>query len=178
MDHGLCKTHEAYGLDCDDFERLRARAGDACEICRTPAVEDPRWPCLHIDHDKHGVRGLLDSDCNTRLGRCEATGRRHEKFVLDDRQRAYLANPFWKLPESLLSAQRKADHAARKAAALAELALATSNYQPSNRPVPDEYRPLVEAALELGVRQSQIVKATPLSLAWVQKVAFACRSHG
>lgn len=63
MGHHTCATHETHKLDCSEFEKLRARAGDRCEVCGDDT------PGLHIDHDRrihaiHAVRGLVCAKCN------------------------------------------------------------------------------------------------------------------
>lgn len=60
--HLVCVTHSDHKLTCEEYDALRARAGDCCEICG--------WEYgLHIDHDRridglHAVRGLLCAKCN------------------------------------------------------------------------------------------------------------------
>jgi hypothetical protein len=62
--------HVAYRLSCDDFDALMARAGGACELCRTPHHR------LQHDHDHdigwHGVRGLLCPKCNAHMRRVDS----------------------------------------------------------------------------------------------------------
>lgn len=78
--------HRSYWLSCEDFDRLRARALDRCEICGTRGSDTGHGE-LHIDHDPAlgdwAVRGLLCSRCNTSLHRLDS-----------DAARAYLANPW------------------------------------------------------------------------------------
>src|ERR1700761_6842795 len=63
-------THRAYGLSCDEYDALRERAGDLCEICGI-AAQDSAHGVMHIDHDpavgQGAVRGLLCGRCNTGL---------------------------------------------------------------------------------------------------------------
>lgn len=79
-------------MSCEEFDQLRQRAHDRCEICAVPANETPRG--LFIDHDldkgKWAVRGLLCNACNTSLGKPRYNG--HAGAV------AYLANPFRTVP--------------------------------------------------------------------------------
>lgn len=67
-DHGRCDTHRHYKLGCDQYERLLARCGQRCEICRA-SVAGTTAGKLFIDHSgpKWAVRGLLCNGCNTRL---------------------------------------------------------------------------------------------------------------
>lgn len=55
-----------YGISLGDFEAMRIKAGNACEICKKP----PTSRGLFIDHDHStgAVRGLLCSACNRMLG--------------------------------------------------------------------------------------------------------------
>lgn len=69
---GLACNHDAYGLTCDDYNAMRARAQDMCELCRTPDRETTRGQ-LVIDHfqdrDLYFVRGLLCDRCNAVMSR-------------------------------------------------------------------------------------------------------------
>lgn len=106
MDHGRCTTHEFYGLDCTQFEALRERAADACELCRTPGGTTHRTR-LRIDHsgasgrgvplDIAKVRGLLCEADNTRMGKAES---RRTSTNYTEAQIAYVANSFWSNPET------------------------------------------------------------------------------
>lgn len=68
--HAKPCAHTKYQLTCDEFDRLRDRAGDRCQICDVPGSDTPHG-ALHIDHDasmgEWAVRGLLCSRCNTQL---------------------------------------------------------------------------------------------------------------
>jgi len=57
------RTIEQYGITRQDFEKLLAKQGFACAICRKKAK-------LNIDHCHltKQVRGLLCGNCNTGLG--------------------------------------------------------------------------------------------------------------
>lgn len=85
--HETCR-HEFYMLDCAEFERLIQRADDRCEICRISGAATKHGK-LHIDHDSQlgdwAVRGLLCSQCNTRLA---------VDVVFSPEARAYLATPW------------------------------------------------------------------------------------
>jgi hypothetical protein len=76
--HASCQ-HQAYRLTCGDYDALVKRAGNKCEICRTPGIETRRG-ILCIDHDpRYGyfaVRGLLCDSCNHVMGRVDR-GLRH-----------------------------------------------------------------------------------------------------
>lgn len=62
--HMVCATHTDHKLTCEEYDALRARAGDRCEICGYGPS-----PLLHIEHDRriegiHAVRGLTCAKCN------------------------------------------------------------------------------------------------------------------
>lgn len=90
---GQC-AHRAYGLTCEDYDRLFDRAQGVCEICGIRG-EDTPWGRLHVDHEgglgwQHAqVRGLLCSPCNTRLG--QAPHRLDQEAMT-----AYMARPYFK----------------------------------------------------------------------------------
>jgi len=71
----LC-NHTAYGLTCEDYEAMRDRAQDSCEICGTPDHETKRGQ-LVIDHfqakNLFFVRGLLCDRCNSVMSRHDRT---------------------------------------------------------------------------------------------------------
>ncbi|WP_329368867.1 endonuclease VII domain-containing protein [Streptomyces sp. NBC_00669] len=73
---GTCLHATVYGLTCAQYEEMRDRAGDCCELCRTPGPETPRGS-LVIDHfDGMGVnfvRGLLCDRCNALMSRYDGT---------------------------------------------------------------------------------------------------------
>jgi hypothetical protein len=83
-------SHRVYQLECDDYDRLVARAGGKCQICGT-APEQTKHGFLVIDHDdavgQWAVRGLLCSTCNSALPMGSAP-----EWAAD-----YLANPWWRL---------------------------------------------------------------------------------
>jgi Recombination endonuclease VII. len=67
-----CQHLGPYHLTCDEYEALRDRAQDRCEICRTHGHDTPRGS-LVIDHfqsdDLFFVRGLLCDRCNAVMAR-------------------------------------------------------------------------------------------------------------
>lgn len=69
-------THRGYYLTCAQFDAMRWRADDRCEICGVRAEQVQKRP-LYIDHDGRlgngfdHVRGLLCARCNTRLRWCD-----------------------------------------------------------------------------------------------------------
>ena len=64
----ICWHYSRFRLTCDEYDALRARAGDECEICRTPKAEAPNQR-LVIDHfsgrPASYVRGLVCNRCNS-----------------------------------------------------------------------------------------------------------------
>lgn len=89
--------HAFYGMTCQQYEHLRKRANDLCELCGTS------WHPLAIDHDHRRnrlpegiweyarghcvVRGLLCPKCNTHMGYVDRDQKPH-----DERTRHYVAN--------------------------------------------------------------------------------------
>ncbi|MFE9850269.1 endonuclease domain-containing protein [Streptomyces sp. NPDC005576] len=61
-----------YDLTCDQYDDMRRRAQERCEICRTPEAETTRG-MLVVDHFHGGgawfVRGLLCDRCNSVMSR-------------------------------------------------------------------------------------------------------------
>lgn len=86
--HRGCR-HLIYKLTCDEFDQLRERAQNRCEICGEGPKPTQRG-MLFIDHDemkgKWAVRGLLCVTCNSSLGL--------PHFARTEPAQAYLANPF------------------------------------------------------------------------------------
>ncbi|WP_326642954.1 endonuclease domain-containing protein [Streptosporangium sp. NBC_01755] len=80
-------THAGYLLTCAEFDLLRQRANDRCEICRRRG-DETRNGRLFVDH--HGgrgqwaVRGLLCNRCNSGLN-----------FNTSEAAARYLATPFY-----------------------------------------------------------------------------------
>jgi hypothetical protein len=68
----ICNHFNTYGLLCDEYDRLRARAAGCCEICQTPEADTTRGS-LVIDHFQQGdtwfVRGLVCDRCNGVMAR-------------------------------------------------------------------------------------------------------------
>lgn len=89
--HRSCQ-HNAYRLNCEDFEALWAYAEGRCQICRTLQEATPRG-ILEIDHDGHygyfAVRGLLCGPCNLKLGQMDRA-QSHDR-----RTRVYLAQAWF-----------------------------------------------------------------------------------
>lgn len=71
-----CNHFQKYGMTCDDFDRLRARADGRCELCQTPESETARGG-LVIDHFQGAglffVRGLICDRCNSVMSRHDRT---------------------------------------------------------------------------------------------------------
>lgn len=87
-----------YGLSCEEYEQLKVRAGDRCEICGNGAG-------LQIEHDHRilgitAVRGLLCGTCNGLLRRTDSESTRSP---LADR---YEENAWFRGRRHVLSPQR------------------------------------------------------------------------
>lgn len=159
IDHGSCATHNVYGLDCAEFDRLRERADGACEQCGV-AEEDTRHGRLHIDHlgprgNPTSVRGLLCSPCNTSLGQSEAG-----RAEFTEAQLMYLAMPFG--VDLIAAVPSEDEEAARRklrrfAADRAKTAQA-------------EVDAIVDA-LRLGVRQVDVMKDVDRSREYIRRIA-------
>lgn len=96
--YDLVCNHTVYGLTCEDYEAMRDRAQDACEICRIPDHETTRGQ-LVIDHfqskDLFFVRGLLCDRCNSVMSRHDRTAPwGPASLPLADKARAYHLNAF------------------------------------------------------------------------------------
>jgi Recombination endonuclease VII len=104
--HGTCH-HKIYGMGCDEFDRLLARAQGKCEVCGKVAEDGSIRRILTIDHDhRYGpeaVRGLVCDQCNGHLGEVDR-GRRtlfdpprtYEYFLnawFVQRSLEYISNP-------------------------------------------------------------------------------------
>lgn len=67
-----CNHFQKYGMTCDNFDRLLARAAGRCELCEKPEAETRRG-ALVIDHFQGGglffVRGLICDRCNSVMSR-------------------------------------------------------------------------------------------------------------
>jgi hypothetical protein len=73
---GPCQHLVLYGLSCEDYEELRARARGHCEICGIAEGDTPRG-YLVVDHfhgdDRPGVafiRGMICDKCNAGVMAC------------------------------------------------------------------------------------------------------------
>lgn len=174
--HGTCLRHQRYDIGCDDFERLRVRAGDRCEMtdCRI-AGPDTKSGQLFIDHEGPiwgpgaRVRGLPCCGCNNGLGRVEARPGWHGHRPATDAEAAYLARPFWREPKSVQVQQEKDGMRLHRAWLVDELAK-HSNCRRSafDGMSPDE---AIARALDEGVRQAAIVRRMIYPGSRVGKVA-------
>lgn len=107
-----------YRLTCDEYDAMRDRAGDRCEICNRLDVETPRGE-LVIDHfqDEGGpcfVRGLLCDRCNSVMQRHDGLahwGPRSRPWA--EKARAYHLNAFRRPSEETY---RQADEVIRQRA--------------------------------------------------------------
>jgi hypothetical protein len=90
--HRSCH-HWTFSLTCDEFDRLRERAGGKCELCGIAEEGTPRR-VLCIDHDNRydprAVRGLICDKCNSHLRFLENGSR-----PADARVRAYYRSAFF-----------------------------------------------------------------------------------
>ncbi|MYX33444.1 MULTISPECIES: endonuclease domain-containing protein [unclassified Streptomyces] len=107
-------THDLYRLSCAQYDAMRDRAQDRCEICGVLDRETPRGQ-LVIDHfEARGVffvRGLLCDRCNSVMQRHDRSapwGPRSLPFA--DKARAYHLNAFGEPGPDRL---RRADEAIR-----------------------------------------------------------------
>lgn len=75
---------KAFRITLEDFEALKVRCNNLCEICGNPEsfVDKTsgivRELCIDHDHRKGNIRGLLCTSCNKNLGQC-----RDSIFYLD-----------------------------------------------------------------------------------------------
>lgn len=73
---GACLHATVYGLTCAQYEEMRDRARDCCELCSTPGPRTARG-ALVIDHFEgvgvRFVRGLLCDRCNALMARHDGT---------------------------------------------------------------------------------------------------------
>lgn len=98
----ICHHYSRFKLTCDEYDRLRARAQDRCEICRTSEVETIHQR-LVIDHFSGKpacyVRGLVCDTCNQVMA-CHDGNRNWGPKTSPFREQAaaYAANS-WHSPE-------------------------------------------------------------------------------
>lgn len=71
-----CTHFLKFGMTCDEYDQLKARAASRCELCQTPEEKTTRGS-LVIDHFEGGgiwfVRGLLCDRCNAVMSRHDRT---------------------------------------------------------------------------------------------------------
>lgn len=61
-----CHHLHEYGLYCSDYEALRMRSGDQCEICGVAEKDAPgRQLLIDHNHETGDVRGMVCAKCNT-----------------------------------------------------------------------------------------------------------------
>ncbi|MFI0827206.1 endonuclease domain-containing protein [Streptomyces roseolus] len=94
----LACPHDLYRLTCDDYEAMRDRARDCCEICGLHGHDTPRG-ALVVDHFEGGgarfVRGLLCDRCNSLMQRHDGTAPWGPKSLhRSGEARAYHLNAF------------------------------------------------------------------------------------
>lgn len=101
--HGaICWHYGRFRLTCDEYDALRARANDCCEICGTAEAETCNRR-LVIDHfggrPAQYVRGLVCDRCNSVMS-CHDGNKKWGPRTLPWREKAaaYEANS-WQTPE-------------------------------------------------------------------------------
>jgi hypothetical protein len=79
-----CLAHRSYALTCGQYESLRERCGDRCELCGLPGAQSD-WAKLAIDHHasvgQWAVRGLLCTGCNTNMRRVPDGDEQLQTFI-------------------------------------------------------------------------------------------------
>jgi hypothetical protein len=71
-----CHHFDLHGLTCDEYDDMRKRADDRCEICRTPEAETggKRLVIGHFQARRMWiVRGLLCDGCNSLMSKFDGT---------------------------------------------------------------------------------------------------------
>lgn len=71
-----CHHFDMHGLTCDEYDDMRRRSDDRCDICRTPEAETG-GKRLVVDHFQARrmwiVRGLLCDGCNSLMSKFDGT---------------------------------------------------------------------------------------------------------
>jgi hypothetical protein len=105
VDQGkLCTHWTNHRITCDEYDDMRARAAQRCEICRKPEGE-AYFDRLVVDHldgsGIHIVRGMLCQYCNNTVMGCMDGTRSwgSQSWRLRDRALVYVANS-WDLPSA------------------------------------------------------------------------------
>lgn len=57
-----------YGISLSDYNKLKEKQNNCCEICGRHESEFKRRMCVDHNHATGEVRGLLCNHCNTALG--------------------------------------------------------------------------------------------------------------
>lgn len=73
-----------YGITLSDFNRMVIEQGNVCKICSTDTPKGQgTW---HVDHchETNKVRGLLCSNCNTKLGWYERLRSKIESYLQEN----------------------------------------------------------------------------------------------
>lgn len=173
--HGRCLTHQTYDLDCADFERLRSRAGDRCEMpgCGL-AGPDTKSGILYIDHQgplgqRARVRGLLCCAHNAGIGRVEARPGGPLRRQATASEQEYLDRPFWREPESVAVQERKDAQRLHRDWLVEELAKRQRGRRSALDGMSED--DAISRVLDAGVRQAAIVRGTRYSQARVGRVA-------
>lgn len=95
-----CHHWSYHRLTCDQYDELRARAADRCEICATPEAETG-GKRLVVDHFQHGsvryVRGMLCDKCNALMSCVDGIKEWGENRRWEPKAREYVANS-WQQP--------------------------------------------------------------------------------
>jgi hypothetical protein len=102
----ICHHFTYHQLTCDDYDRLHARAGGSCEICRTPA-QATGGRRLVVDHFESTrpylriIRGMLCDACNSVMSCLDGTKKwGPRRSELEPKAREYQARVLRDLPLS------------------------------------------------------------------------------
>lgn len=70
--NSMASLQSDYGLTESDFQALMDKQQGTCRICQKDFGQEAKRACVDHDHYTGKVRGLLCTQCNTRLGWVEA----------------------------------------------------------------------------------------------------------
>jgi len=75
------KLRQLYGMTEADYDRLLARQGGGCAVCRSRPGGDTRILSVDHNHTTGDIRGLLCTGCNAVLGRIERFPGRFAQYL-------------------------------------------------------------------------------------------------